>query len=210
MEHIHRLPVGGRGLRVTRALLLSVALLAAALSSAAEQDPPRYIIETDLGEIHIELLPESAPVTVENFITLAGEGFYDGLIFHRVIAGFMVQTGGFDDAMTRKRSPRLLPNESMGGPKNKRGTLAMARLNDPNSASSQFFINLKHNRHLDAKRREPGFTVFGHVIDGMDTVKSIELSDTHIKAGMPDVPETPIRILGIRPLVEPPAAAAAG
>lgn len=173
------------------------ALSALGTLAHAEDRAPRYLIETDLGKIQIELLPHKAPITVDNFIELADGGFYDGLIFHRVIAGFMVQTGGFDDEMKRRMSPRLLPNESIGGLKNTRGTLAMARLPDPNSASSQFFINLKHNRHLDSKRGEPGYTVFGRVVDGMDVVEQIELSDTHIKAGMADVPETPIRIASV-------------
>lgn len=179
--------------------LIAFALTALlALPSHADDANPVYDITTNLGVISIELLPEYSPKTVANFRRLADEGFYDGLIFHRVIAGFMIQTGGFLPDMERRRIEETTVNESLTGPKNKKGTVAMARLSDPDSATSQFFINVKNNKFLDPKRGQPGYTVFGRVIDGMDVVEEIELADTHVKAAMPDVPETPIIVESIR------------
>ncbi len=185
-------------LRHIQTLMAIVLASLLALPSQAEQSNPIYDITTNLGVITIELLPEDSPKTVENFQRLADEGFYDGLIFHRVIAGFMIQTGGFLPDMEWRRIEGTTVNESLNGPRNKKGTVAMARLSDPDSATSQFFINVKNNKFLDPKRGQPGYTVFGRVIDGMSVVEEIELSDTHVKAAMPDVPETPIIVESIR------------
>jgi peptidyl-prolyl cis-trans isomerase A (cyclophilin A) len=129
---------------------------------------------------------------VTNFLRLVDDGFYDGLIFHRVIANFMIQTGGYDAGMNEREPPGTVPNESFNGLRNRTGTLAMARLEDPDSADAQFFINVNDNAHLDAAPGVPGYTVFGRVIAGMDVVTDIELADTGIRAGMAAVPETPI------------------
>lgn len=183
--------------RIQTLMAIALASLVAS-ASYAEQTNPVYDITTNLGVISIELLIDDSPKTVANFQRLADEGFYDGLIFHRVIAGFMIQTGGFLPNMERRRIEETIVNESLNGPRNRKGTVAMARLHDPDSATSQFFINVKDNKFLDPKRGKPGYTVFGRVVDGMDVVEEIELADTHIKASMPDVPETPIIVESIR------------
>jgi len=157
--------------------------------SAAAADNPKVRLTTNLGNIDIELYPEKAPHSVANFLDLVDTGFYDGLIFHRVVAGFVIQAGGYDEKLTYRSPPRTVPNESSNGLPNRKYSVAMARLNDPDSADTQFFINLKHNTNLDGSRVEPGYTVFGQVIAGMDVVHEIELLDTHIEAGMAGVPE---------------------
>jgi cyclophilin family peptidyl-prolyl cis-trans isomerase len=160
---------------------------------------PRVVIETSVGSIEIELLPKFAPKHVDNFLNLVDKAFYDGLVFHRVIPGFMIQTGGFDaDINYREHDEISVPNESFNGLKNRRGSVAAARTDDPDSADTQFFINVVDNPSLDAKRGEPGYTVFGRVIDGFDAVEEIELTDTHLRNGMAGVPEQAITILSVR------------
>ena len=160
---------------------------------------PRVVIETSVGSIEIELLPKFAPKHVDNFLNLVDKAFYDGLVFHRVIPGFMIQTGGFDaDINYREHDEISVPNESFNGLKNRRGSVAAARTDDPDSADTQFFINVVDNSFLDAKRGEPGYTVFGRVIDGFDAVEEIELTDTHLRNGMAGVPEQAITILSVR------------
>ncbi|MFU8813970.1 MAG: peptidylprolyl isomerase [Pseudomonadales bacterium] len=172
-------------------LVLFCLLLTGALQARAETDP-RVRLVTTSGTIDVQLFPDKAPQTVANFLRLVDDGFYDGLIFHRVIANFMIQTGGYDAAMNYREAPASVPNESFNGLRNRPGKLAMARLADPDSADSQFFINVNHNTHLDAAPGQPGYTVFGQVVAGMDVVTDIELSDTGRQAGMAGVPETPI------------------
>jgi cyclophilin family peptidyl-prolyl cis-trans isomerase len=145
-----------------------------------------------MGNIDVELFASRAPQTVENFLKLVDDGFYEGLIFHRVIAGFVIQTGGYDAAMNYREPPGNVVNESNNGLGNRRGTLAMARLDDPDSANTQFFINVNDNTHLNLSPDNAGYAVFGRVIDGMDVVTEIELADTGRKAGMAGVPDTPI------------------
>ncbi len=162
---------------------------------AQPPDPPvRVRLATSLGNIDLELYPEYAPATVANFLHLVDEGFYQGLIFHRVMANFMVQAGGFDSKMNNREAPHTIVNESSNGLLNRKRYVAMARLDDPDSAGTQFFINVRNNPHLDAKRTAPGYTVFAKVVHGWEVVVKIELSDTGIKAGMPAVPDTPIVI----------------
>ncbi|MBX3705433.1 MAG: peptidylprolyl isomerase [Pseudomonadales bacterium] len=170
------------------------ALLGPTVSGAAEPDAPRVRITTTLGDIDVVLDPVRAPETVANFLDLVDSGFYEGLIFHRVIANFMIQTGGYDRALGYREPPRQVRNESANGLRNLRGTLAMARLDPPDSADSQFFINVNDNAHLDPAPGRPGYTVFGRVVDGMDVVTGIELVNTHIAGGMAGVPETPVLI----------------
>jgi peptidyl-prolyl cis-trans isomerase A (cyclophilin A) len=174
------------------AILAACALLLGSASAAA--DEPRVRMTTSLGDIVVELFPDAAPRSVENFLERVDEGFYEGLIFHRVIAGFVVQTGGYDADLNYREPPGNVPNESANGLRNSRGTLAMARLTDPDSADTQFYINIKDNTHLDAASGRPGYTVFGRVVDGMDVVTEIELSDTGRRGGMAGVPDTPIVI----------------
>ena len=159
---------------------------------------PTVIISTEYGNIEIELLEKLAPVTVKNFLQLVDDEFYDGLVFHRVIANFMIQGGGYGPDLTYKEAPNRVPNESFNGVKNIRGTIAMARLNDPDSAGTQFFINVKNNPNLDAQGDQAGYAVFGRVVDGMQTVEKIELVNTHLKRGMVAVPEEAVIITSIR------------
>jgi cyclophilin family peptidyl-prolyl cis-trans isomerase len=165
-----------------------------ATGEAVEDDAPRVRLTTTLGTIDVALFPDAAPRTVANFLRLVDDGFYDGLIFHRVLANFVIQTGGYEPDMSYREPPRTVVNESFNGLANTRGTLAMARLSDPDSAEAQFFINVKDNPHLDAAPGTPGYTVFGEVVDGMDVVTEIELVGTTRRAGMAGVPETPVVI----------------
>ncbi len=172
-----------------------------AAADAAINDPePKVRLNTTLGNIDVVLFPDRAPLSVANFLRLVDDGFYDGLIFHRVIANFMIQAGGFDAEMNNREAPGTVANESSNGLKNRKYRLAMARMNDPDSAGAQFFINVRSNPHLDATSRKPGYSVFGEVIDGQDVVKQIELVDT-VNFTMDDgsrmaaVPETPVVII---------------
>ena len=176
-----------------RAVTLAIALLILPISSHAEANP-RVNLTTSEGVIEIELLPKLAPKHVANFLSLVEEEFYVGLVFHRVIPNFMIQAGGYDAQLNYKPSERKVPNESFNGLSNKRYTVAMARLSDPDSADTQFFINVRDNPHLDANQGEPGYSVFGRVVDGMDVIETIELTDTHLRMGMAAVPEKAIVI----------------
>lgn len=171
-------------------------------SLAADKVSHQVELKTDLGTITLELFPDKAPETVKNFLRYCNEGFYAGTIFHRVIPGFVVQGGGMTFDFVKKDTREPVVNESDNGLRNRRGTVAMARLPAPDSATSQFFINLNNNTHLDAKKDEPGYTVFGRVVDGMDVVGKI----TEEPQGKyrPQAPDMPIRILSVTvsPLTE--------
>ena len=136
------------------------------------------VMETSLGTIKLELYPDKAPVTAENFLGYVDEGFYDGTVFHRIIPNFMIQGGGMEPGMRQKRTKAAIKNEAGNGLSNKRGTIAMARTNDPDSATAQFFINVKDNDFLDKNDRSAGYAVFGKVIDGMDVVDKIKAVKT--------------------------------
>ncbi|MDE0064547.1 MAG: peptidylprolyl isomerase [Gammaproteobacteria bacterium] len=172
----------------TGRLAAMAALIALSASASADDPAPVVRLETSAGDIDIELFPSESPRTVENFLRLVEENFYDGLIFHRVIANFMIQAGGYDGAMIYRKAPETVVNESSNGLSNSRGTVAMARTSDPDSADAQFFINVKDNGYLDARAGQPGYTVFGRVIAGMEAVAEVELSETHRRQGMSDVP----------------------
>ncbi len=156
------------------------------------------LMQTSQGEIRLELYPDKAPKTVENFLKYVDAGFYDGTVFHRVIQGFMVQGGGFDVHYQRKPTRDPIPNEADNGLKNERGTIAMARTSDPDSATSQFFINQADNMALDfrAKTSEGwGYAVFGRVTDGMDVVDRIASQPTQtLPIGLQNVPREPVVI----------------
>lgn len=188
-----RLPLAALKQPLWRAVTLAIALLILPISSHAEANP-RVNLTTSEGVIEIELLPKLAPKHVANFLSLVEEEFYVGLVFHRVIPNFMIQAGGYDAQLNYKPSERKVPNESFNGLSNKRYTVAMARLSDPDSADTQFFINVRDNPHLDANQGEPGYSVFGRVVDGMDVIETIELTDTHLRMGMAAVPEKAIVI----------------
>jgi cyclophilin family peptidyl-prolyl cis-trans isomerase len=173
----------------------------AAAQPAAEGDKPVVVLTTTFGEIELELDAAKAPVTTKNFLRYVDEGFYDGLIFHRVISGFMVQGGGFTPAMQQKQGHEPIQNEAANGLKNLRGTIAMARTSDPNSASSQFFINHADNaflNHTAPTQQGWGYAVFGQVTRGMDVVDKIAAVKTGKKSGMSDVPLDAVAIISAR------------
>lgn len=148
-------------------------------------------LKTNYGDITLELDVENTPITANNFLNYVKSGFYEDTIFHRVIDGFMIQGGGFDLEMKQKRGNAPIQNEADKGGKNTRGSIAMARTNDPHSASSQFFINVKDNAFLDHKSKDLpgwGYCVFGRVTQGMDVVDKIKVVKTTSKAGHQDVP----------------------
>lgn len=175
--------------------ILTLLLVLTFSSATLAEDNPRVNLVTSEGLIEIELLPKFAPKHVANFLALVEEDFYVGLVFHRVIPNFMVQAGGYDAELTYRPRDGQVDNESFNGLRNKRYTVAMARLSDPDSADTQFFINVRDNPHLDAQPGEPGYTVFGRVVSGMDVIETIELTDTHLRMGMAAVPEKAIVIL---------------
>lgn len=158
------------------------------------------IIKTTLGDIQVKLAADKAPLTVANFLAYADAGHYDGTIFHRVIDGFMIQGGGFDAQMNQKATRAQIKNEAANGLQNKRGTLAMARTAVVDSATSQFFINVKDNGFLDFRAPNPqgfGYCVFGEVVEGMDVVDQIKGVKTGVKAGMSDVPLETVEIVSV-------------
>ncbi|WP_374338110.1 peptidylprolyl isomerase [Methyloversatilis sp.] len=177
------------------------------LSSSAAN--PQVEMKTSQGTILIELFPEAAPTTVDNFLQYVKSGFYDGLIFHRVMNGFMIQGGGFDPQMNQKATRAPIRNEAKmaleKGVRNEPGSLAMARTNDPDSATAQFFINLVDNRMLDYPARDGfGYTAFGRVVKGMEVVNNIATVRTG-NAGMhQNVPMTPVVIQSARILESKP------
>ena len=157
------------------------------------------VLTTSLGEIEIELDAAKAPISAANFLQYVDDGFYDGVIFHRVISGFMIQGGGFTPAMEQKKTRPTIQNEAANGLKNLRGTLAMARTNAPHSASAQWFINLKDNSFLDYPGQDGwGYAVFGRVAKGMEVVDQIAAVKTGTKAGMGDVPVQTVAIISAR------------
>lgn len=174
---------------------LLAACVVVALSPVSAFAGPKILLETSLGSITLELDADKAPKSTENFLRYTKEGFYDGTQFHRVIKGFMIQGGGYTADMTQKPTQAPIENEAKNGLKNLRGTLAMARTNYPQSATSQFFINHKDNRALDYPGQDGwGYAVFGKVVEGMTVVDKIAEVTTGIAKGMRDVPVTPVLI----------------
>lgn len=160
---------------------------------------PVVIMETSLGNVEIELNAEKAPITVENFLKYVDDGFYTNTIFHRVISTFMIQGGGFDEKMNQKTTRAQIKNEATNGLKNDKGTIAMARTNVVDSATAQFFINVKDNDFLNHSGPSNfGYAVFGKVISGMDVVEKIKAVPTTFKGGMEDVPVTPVVIKSMK------------
>jgi cyclophilin family peptidyl-prolyl cis-trans isomerase len=156
------------------------------------------IFSTTHGEIQIETYPEEAPVTVENFLTYVDEGFFDGTIFHRVIPGFVIQGGGFTEDMDNKSTRPAIKNEADNGHKNERGSLSMARTQDIDSATSQFFINLTDNGSLDHREGSSGYAVFAKVVEGLDVVDKIAAVQTGNNGMHQDVPVEPVIIQSAR------------
>jgi cyclophilin family peptidyl-prolyl cis-trans isomerase len=184
-------------------LILLVGVFMAFTGGNAEAANPKVLLKTSRGDITIELFPDKAPATVKNFLSYVDEKFYDGLIFHRVIKGFMIQGGGLTaDLATRTAKPPI-KNEAGNGLKNTRGTLAMARSGEINSATCQFFINHVDNDFLDHRdETAPGFgyCVFGQVTSGLDIVDAIATTPTMTVHGMKDVPREAVTIISIRRL----------
>jgi cyclophilin family peptidyl-prolyl cis-trans isomerase len=161
---------------------------------------PQVLLKTNKGDITIELFQDKAPISVKNFLSYADEKFFDGTIFHRVIKGFMVQGGGMTADMHEKSAKPPIKNEAANGLKNKRGTLAMARTPEIDSATCQFFINLVDNAFLDHQPNDPekfGYAVFGKVVAGMDVVDAIAGVATGSKGGQQDVPREAVTILSV-------------
>jgi peptidyl-prolyl cis-trans isomerase A (cyclophilin A) len=154
--------------------------------------------ETSLGDFTIELFEKEAPVSVANFTRYIEDGFFDGTIFHRIVPGFVIQGGGFTEDMTQKTTKPPIKNEADNGLKNKRGTLSMARTNDINSATSQFFVNLKDNDFLDNSRGNFGYAVFAKVTEGMDVVDKIAAVETGRKRSFDDVPVEAVTMKSVR------------
>lgn len=166
----------------------------------SEQNP-QVIIETSMGDIKVELFKEKAPITVKNFLGYVKDGFYDGLVFHRVIKDFMIQGGGLNENLEQKKPKFAIKNEAANGLSNTRGTLAMARTAIVDSATSQFFINTVDNLFLNHQGKQPdryGYCVFGQVLEGMDVVDQIRAVKTGNKNGHSDVPVEPVFIKGTR------------
>ena len=162
------------------AILLSVGLmsLSAAQAQAPSEAEPLVKLETNFGSVTLKLFPEKAPVTVANFLSYVDAGHYDGTVFHRVIPNFMIQGGGFDSDYVEKSTGDPIVNESKNRLHNVRGTIAMARTGEPDSAAAQFFINQRSNLRLDWAPGKPGYTVFGEVVDGMTVVDFIATAET--------------------------------
>ncbi len=179
--------------KASMSLALAITLMTVPAASEPEESPV-VVFETNRGVLTVELLPLEAPKTVENILDLIDAGFYDGLIFHRVIDGFVVQAGGYLADMEYRDAPRTVVNESENGIENRKYTLSMARTADPDSAGAQFYINLNDNTHLDYAPGQPGYTVFGKLIDGMDVAEEIGQAETATRGGMADVPLEPIVI----------------
>jgi cyclophilin family peptidyl-prolyl cis-trans isomerase len=193
---------------VSLVALLSLALgagtfaLAAPKAKAAKKAGAPVVVEvkTSMGAFKIELYADKAPKTVENFLKYVDDKFYDGTIFHRVISDFMIQGGGFDKSLTKKDTREPVVNEAKDSISNTKYTVAMARTSDPNSATAQFFVNVKDNKRLDysGPGGGEGYCAFGKVISGTEVVDKIKDVPTGMQGGMGDVPQTPVVIESIR------------
>jgi cyclophilin family peptidyl-prolyl cis-trans isomerase len=172
--------------RIAMAALAATLMPAAALADAA----PQVKFQTSMGDFVVEVYPDKAPKTVDNFLQYVTAKHYDGTVFHRVINNFMVQGGGYSTTGGEKPTRPPVPLEAQNGLKNDLGTIAMARTNDPNSATAQFFVNVKNNDFLNAKGPANGYAVFGKVISGMEVIHKIKVTPT----GPGDVPQTPVVI----------------
>ena len=183
-------------LAMTLALCLPTGALAEEAAKAEAKPPvnPEVVIRTSEGDITLVLFADKAPVTVENFLSYVDDGFYSGTIFHRVIPNFMIQGGGFTPDMVEKATRDPIVNESKNRVHNTRGTIAMARTSDPDSATSQFFINQRSNLRLDWTPGREGYTAFGEVTSGMEIVDFIATAPTGRQGRHGDVPKTPILI----------------
>lgn len=191
--------------------LITLALLCCLPLFAGAADNPRVRLQTSQGNITLELYPEKAPKTVENFLDYVKSGFYDDTVFHRVIEDFMIQGGGFDTDLERKDTRAPVANEADNGLSNQRGAIAMARTSDPHSATAQFFINTVDNPALDFTAKTPrgwGYTVFGKVVEGMATVDNIAALETRARGPMRNLPTETV-VIREATVIESPADASA-
>lgn len=185
-----------RLMRRCRQLLLGCLLLPASL--LAQANNPQVELITDHGRVLIELYPAEAPITVQNFLDYVDAKFYDGTIFHRVVPNFVAQAGGMTFDFSEKETRAPIKNESNNGLRNIYKSVAMARHTRPNSATSQFYINLKHNPGLDANKKGPGYTVFGMVLEGMEVVEKIASEPRGMFKAHPEAPNYAVRILSAK------------
>ena len=194
-----KIRLGGRRGTLILAVGLMVGLILGPGSSArAERSHPLVKLETSMGDITLELYPDKAPVTVANFLEYVNAGFFDGTIFHRVIPGFMIQGGGLDAQMNKKATRAPIKNEADNGLTNDAYTTAMARTNNPDSATAQFFINVANNTFLNHKGKTPqgwGYAVFGKVVKGKEVVDKIKAVATTTQGDYENVPQEPVTIL---------------
>ena len=191
-----------RTVRGMTAALVALAMGASTPSAQADESRrPQVTFETSHGSFVLELDPGSSPQTVENFLAYVRDGFYEGTIFHRVIAGFMIQGGGFTEEFRQLRTRAPVRNEADRGGRNDRGTIAMARTSDPHSATAQFFINVVDNDFLNHKAPTPqgwGYTAFGQIVEGMETVDRIAAVETGSRGPFNDAPKEAVVIRGVR------------
>lgn len=178
-----------------KSIISSFCLLLLLLIQISRAENTQVLLQTDLGNIRIELYESLAPITVKNFLTYVDSGFYNGTIFHRIVPGFVVQGGGYTFDFAEKKTNPEIKNESDNGLNNDYKTIAMARTANPDSASSQFYFNLKDNPSLNAHGGAKGYTVFGRVIDGMDIVEKIAQEPTGMFKSFPEAPNYAVRIL---------------
>ena len=189
--------------KILRALACGILIACAGIAGAAETAAknPVVLMQTNLGMIKLELFAQEAPLSVKNFLDYTTSGFYDGTVFHRVIPNFMIQGGGFTADMTQKKANAPIKNEADNGLKNLRGTVAMARTMIIDSATAQFFINVKDNgflNHSDKTMKGYGYAVFGKVIEGMEVVDKIATVRTGVLKRFPDVPLPPVVIESVK------------
>jgi cyclophilin family peptidyl-prolyl cis-trans isomerase len=181
-----------------KVMALCFVVLGVVAAGGARAANPVVVMETSMGTIKIELFADKAPDTVKNFLQYTKDKHYDGVIFHRVIDGFMIQGGGFEPGMKQKKTREPIKNEAANGLSNLRGTIAMARTSDPDSATAQFFINVKDNKALDKNDDSAGYCVFGKVIEGMDVVDKIKMVKTGANMGHKDVPVEDVLIKSVK------------
>lgn len=179
----------------TRILPILLLLTSFAMADDRAKGKLQVELRTDLGVIVLELFPKEAPITVDNFLTYVDKGFYDGTIFHRVIPGFVIQGGGLTYDFQKKTTLGPIKNESDNGLKNTLHTLSMARTSRPDSATSQFFINVNDNKHLDASEGRPGYAVFAKVVKGEEVLNKIVKEPRGLYPQHPEAPNFPVRIL---------------
>lgn len=194
LEMINHVKTPAGVIAIMMAVLLAPIHAVRAEDNQASPALPKVRFVTTAGPFELQLRPDVAPKTVANFLEYVRDGFYDGTVFHRVIPGFMIQGGGFTPDLARKNTRPPIENEATASLPNLRGTISMARTSDPDSATSQFFINVVDNHFLNEGVRGPGYAVFGKVTDGMGVVDTISRVDTGYARGMQDVPVEPVVI----------------